>query len=149
MQLTFIAAVVFIIVASVCVIFALVRALKNNNVWKVAELHFIREVKKSADQKIVAKIMLNANYTADFTKGEGFWLWLAFTPDYIAFVLRDELAESGSGHLLISKKKEVSMTRLEKNYAELELKNPETQQSLKIIVFVRSADYELLNRYIR
>lgn len=144
----FIIAVIFIIAALVGIAFVIIRAIGNNKRWKALEPEFIRDIEKSVGQKIVCKTMLNANDSTDFSNAKGFWLWVAFTSDYIVFALRDSIARNGEGYAYISKRTDVSMKRLEKKFAEVEFKDAKSSERLKFVVFVRPCDYELLNRFI-
>lgn len=141
--------ILFALVALVGVVYLLARALRNNNAWKRHEPDLIRDIETSVGQKIRFKIQLNATYSMDFRADQIFWVWLAFTPDAIALVYRDQIAEhNGAGHIFISERRNVRMKRLKKGYAELEFPNPETRESLKLILLIRPCDYDQLSRYI-
>lgn len=140
---------IFAIIALVTVTFVLIRAVKNNKKWKEFEPQLIKDIERSLGQKILFKTMQNASHSMEFRNGNGFWLWMAFTTDYATFVLRDEIAENeGNGHIFISSRKEASITRIEKHYAELNIKNRETSEKLKFIILINESGYEALTRFL-
>lgn len=144
----FIIGMLFIIVALISVTVAVLRAIRRNKNWRVMEPEVIAKIEESTEQKVVYSLMLNANDSTDFSHGKGFWLWLGFTAEYIAFADRDRLAGKGTGYLYLSRRRDTSMKRLEKNFAELEFRDKDSSERMKFTVLVRSSDREVLSAFI-
>lgn len=140
---------IFAIIALIVVTFVIIRAIGNNKKWKEIEPQLIKDIEIFVGQKILWKTMQNASHSMEFGKGKGFWLWMAFSADYAAFVLRDEVAENGGeGHIFIARRKDTSIMRLDKHYAELAFKNRDTPEVFKFIILVVESQYEPLTRFI-
>lgn len=148
LAIKFILAVVFAILALISITLVVIPAVGNNKRWKVMEPELIRDIQKSLGQKILSTILLNASESTDFSHGKGFWLWMAFTSDHIAFAHRDALTRQGEGEIYFSRRTDASLKRLEKSYTELAFKDAKTAQQWKLVVCVRPCDQELLERFI-
>lgn len=144
----FIIGMLFIIVALISVTVAVLRAIRNNKNWKVMEPEVIAKIEESVGQEVVHSMMLNANDSTDFSHGKGFWLWLGFTSDYIAFADRDGLADKGTGYLYLSRRRDTWMKQLDKHFMELEFKEKDSSERVKFIVVVRNSDREVLKAFI-
>lgn len=138
----------FALIALVAVLLAIIRAIGNNKRWKEIEPHMIKGVENLVGQPVLFKTMQNANHSTDFRNGKDFWLWMAFTKDYAAFVRRDEVAEKGEGDILISRRKDTSIKPLEKYYAEIEVRNRDTAKTGKFILLINKSHYEALTQFI-
>lgn len=138
----------FVIIPTAIVVSLFSRAIRNKKKWNEGEPRLIEDIEKSTGQKVVFKIMLNASRSMDFRHGNGFWLWMAFLTDCIAFALRDEIAGNGEGSIFIVKRKDTSIRRLEKHYVELEVKSEDASDVLKFVVFVNESEYEALTRFV-
>lgn len=108
----------------------------------------IDEIERRLGQKIVRRFLHSANDTMDFDRGGGFWLWLAFTADYVAMTNRDRLAGEREGCVFVSKRKDASSRRLEKSFAELEFKEMNASEGMKFVVLVASRDLDAIGRFI-
>lgn len=140
---------IFTIIALIVVAFVIIRAIGNNKKWKKIEPQLIKDIEISVGQKILFKTMQNASHSMEFGNGKGFWLWMAFSTDYAAFVLRDEIAENGGeGHIFIARGKDTSIMRLDKHYAELAFKNRDTPEVFKLTILVVESQYKQLTRFI-
>lgn len=146
--INFLIAVLFSILALITVALVICRSLRYNKRWKTMEPELIRDIEKSLGQKIECTTMLNANDSTDFSNAKGFWLWMAFTSDYIAFALRDALARQGGGEIYVSRRSDASMKRLEKKFTELEFTDAKSSERWKFIVCARPCDEELLKQFI-
>lgn len=70
---------------------------------------------------------------------------------YKNMVLWDYLhtfAGKGTGYLYLSRRRDTSMKRLDKHFAELELKDKDSSERVKFTVLVRNSDREVLNAFI-
>lgn len=148
LAIKFVIAVIFIIIALTSIAFVIIRAIGNNKRWNVLEPELIGDIEKSLGQKIAYKTMLNASESMDFSNAKGFWLWMAFTSDYVVFALRDSIARNGEGFLYISRRTDVSMKRLKKKFAEIEFKDTKSSERFKFVVCASPRVFELLNRFI-
>lgn len=146
--LNLIAAILFLTAALTGIAFAIFRAVRTNRSWKIAEPELIAEVEKATGQKVLDKIMMNANDSTDFSRGKGFWLWLAFTSDHIAFADRNRVACNREGDIYFAKRKDVSLKRLSGKFAELEFEDANASERFRFIVLGRARDYELIGRFI-
>ena len=149
----FILFIILSIITLITIYFIFVRAARNLKRWKAMEPSFIKEVEKKMGQKIIYTSVQNASYSTDFRNGNEFWLWIALfrsacTADYTVMALRDEIIESDKEvNLIIARRKDVTVARLEKYFATIEVRGikPET---LKFTIIVRK-DYTTLTSYIR
>lgn len=141
-------AILFVITALLSIFFVITRAIKNNKNWKIMEPELIKKVQESTGQEIIHTMTLNANHSTDFSNGKGFLLWIAFTSDYTAFIDRTYIADSGNGNIYFSRRIDTSMKRLEKRFVELEFKNKESAEILKLDVLVNPKDIEILSAFI-
>lgn len=141
-------AILFVIIALLSIFFVIIRAIKNNKNWKIIEPELIKKVQKSTGQEIIHTMTLNASDSTDFSNGKGFLLWIAFTSDYTAFINKSYIADSGNGHIYLSRRMDTSMKRLEKRFMELEFRNKESAEILKLDVLVRPKDIEILSAFI-
>lgn len=144
----FILFIILSIIILITIYFIFVRAAGNLKRWKAMEPSFIKEVEKKIGQKIIYTSVQNASYSTDFRNGNEFWLWIACTADYTVMALRDEIIESDKEvNLIIARRKDVTVARLEKYFATIEVRGikPET---LKFTIIVRK-DYTALTSYIR
>ena len=137
-------AILFVIIALLSIFFIIIRAIKNNKNWKIIEPELIKKVQESTRQEIIH----NASDSTDFSNGKGFLLWIAFTSDYTAFINKSYIADSGNGHIYLSRRMDTSMKRLEKRFMELEFRNKESAEILKLDVLVRPKDIEILSAFI-
>lgn len=146
--LMFILKVVLTIIALVYLVLMLIRTFGNNRKWKVMEPKLVESIEKSLGQKIVFKTQQNALPSLDADHREAFWLWLAFTAEYVVFAIRDELVEGRGDDVFIARKRDTSIMRVKKYYAEFEVKNKDTSEVSKLILLVNRSRYELLAQYI-
>lgn len=146
--LMFILKVILTIIALVLLVLMLIRTFGNNRKWKVMEPKLVESIEKSLGQKIVFKTLQNALPSPEADHREAFWLWLAFTAEYVVFAVRDELVEGRGDDVFIVKKRNASITRVKKHYAEFETKNEETSEVSKLTLLVNRSRYELLAQYI-
>ena len=126
------------------VVISIRKALRNAGAWDKAEPGLIEEIETVTGQPVGFRLKLNASRTADFTAGTIFWVWLAFTRDHLVLVHPDEVGDTGSAHLFVTARKDASVRRLKKRFAELELKAPDTGTPVKLNLLVRPRDYESL-----
>lgn len=132
----------------VYLVLKLLGAIGNNRKWKVMEPLLIEGIEKSLGQKIVFKTLQNALPSPEADHRQAFWLWLAFTAEYVVFAVRDELVEGRGDDVFMVKKRNTSITRVNKYHAEFETKNEDTSETGKIILMVNRSRYELLTQYI-
>lgn len=137
---------VSMIAALAWVVVTLRKARVNARKWDRAEPGLTDEIETVTGQPVEYKLKLNASRTVDFTANTIFWVWLAFTRDYLVLVHPDEVGETGSAHLFVSSRKDASVRLLKKRLAELEFKASDTGEAAKLIVFVRPCDYEMLTK---
>lgn len=146
--LMFILKVILTIIALVYLVLMLIRTFGNNRKWKVMEPKLVESIEKSLGQKIVFKTQQNALPSPEADHREAFWLWLAFTAEYVVFAIRDELVEGRGDDVFIARKRDTSIMRVKKHYAEFEVKNKDTSEVSKLILLVNRSRYELLSQYI-
>lgn len=137
-----------LLIALLGVFYALFRARGSHKRWKAMEPQLIRDIEKSLGQKIECTLQLNANDSQDFTRGEIFWLWLAFTREYACFALRDSLARTGEGCIGLARRSDSTVRRLDKRFTEIEFREHTSGERMKYFVMVRSRDLEVLERYL-
>lgn len=126
----------------------LTRAIGNNRKWKILEPLLVESIEKSLGQKIVFKTLQNALPSPDADARQTFWLWLAFTAEYVVFVIRDEVIEGKGDEVFIVRKKDSSIRRLNKYNVEFEVKNKDTSEVSNLILIAKRSRYELLAQYI-
>ncbi len=148
LAINFILAILFSVLALIGITLTVIRTIGTNKRWKVVEPELIRDLENSLGQKILCTAVLNASHSTDFSHGNGFWLWMAFTSDRIAFAMRDVLARRGKGEIYLSRRCDASMKYLEKKFAELEFKDTNSSERVGFVVMLRSCDGELLKRFI-
>lgn len=146
--LMFILKVILTIIALVYLVLMLIRTFGNNRKWKVMEPKLVESIEKSLGQKIVFKTLQNALPSPEADHREAFWLWLAFTAEYVVFAIRDELVEGRGDDVFIARKRDTSIMRVNKYHAEFEVKNKDTSEVSKLILLVNRSRYELLAQYI-
>lgn len=149
--MTLIVVILNTILAIILLIYLVLRllgAIGNNKKWKAMEPLLVEGIEKSLGQKIVFKTLQNALPSPEADHRETFWLWLAFTAEYVVFAVRDELVEGRGDEVFIVKKRNTSITRVNKYHAEFETKNDETSEVGKLILVVNRSRYELLAQYI-
>lgn len=140
-----------LIVAIIVVIYLvlmLIRIFGNNRKWKVLEPLLVEGIEKSLGQKIVFKTLQNALPSLEADAREAFLLWLAFTAEYVVFVVRDEVVEGRGDDVFIARKRDTSIRRVGKYKAEFEVKNKDTSEVSHIILMTNRSRYELLAQYI-
>lgn len=137
---------VSMIAAVAWVVVTLRKASANARKWDKAEPGLTAEIETVTGQPVECKLKLNASYTADYSAGTIFWIWLAFTRDHLVLVHPDEVGETGSAHLFVTSRKDASVRLLKKRLAELELKASDSVETTKLVVFVRPCDYEMLTK---
>lgn len=147
--LCFIAAAAGIVVALAGVAIALARAAGLNRRWKAAEPEVIAAVEGSLGEKVLQTFLLNANDSADFSRGRGFWLWLACTAGHVAFADRNRLAGTGEGTIRFSKRADAAMQRIDKHFAQLDLRDLASAQTVRFVVLLRPRDGAKIGRFIR
>lgn len=125
------------------------RDLGNASAWKRDEPEICRTIERTTEQRIVEKMMLNASMTDEFSPRTIFWLWLAFTRDYLVLVQRDQPEGEDEARTVLAGRKGVTFRRMSKRYAELTLSDPESGDPLKVYVCVRPRDAEKLERLLR
>lgn len=136
------------IILLIYLVLRLLGAIGNNKKWKVLEPLLVESIEKSLGQKIVFKTLQNALPSQETDHRQTFLLWLAFTAEYVVFVVRDELIEGKGDDVFMVKKRNTSITRVNKYYAEFETKNEDTSEAGKLILVVNRSRYELLTQYI-
>lgn len=144
----FILFIILSVIVLITIYFMFVRAARNLKKWKAMEPSFVKEIEKKMGQKIIYSTVQNASLSTDFRNGNEFWLWIACTADHAILALRDEIIESDKEvNLIIARRKDVTVSRLEKYFAIIEVRGvkPET---LKFTIIVRK-DYNTLTSYIR
>ena len=146
--LMFILKVILTIIALVFLVLMLIRTFGNNRKWKLMEPKLVESIEKSLGQKIVFKTLQNALPSPEADHREAFWLWLAFSAEYVVFAIRDELVEGRGDDVFIARKRDTSIMRVNKYYAEFEVKNKDTSEVSKLILLVNRSRYELLSQYI-
>lgn len=149
--MTAIAFVLQIIVAVIVIIYLVIRLIQvfgNNRKWKVLEPLLVEGIEKSLGQKIVFKTLQNALPSADADARETFWLWLAFTAEYVVFVIRDEITEGRGDDVFMARKRDTSIMRVGRYKAEFEVKNKDTSEVSRLILMANCSRYELLAQYI-
>lgn len=146
--IAFILQAIIAVILLIFVVFMLIRAFGNNRKWKVLEPALMEGIEKSLGQKIVFKTLQNALPSADADARETFWLWLAFTAEYVVFVIRDEITEGRGDDVFIARKRDTSIMRIDRYKAEFEVKNKDTSEVSKLILMVNRSRYELLTQYI-
>lgn len=140
--------IIIAIIVLIYLVFMLIRALGNNRKWKVQEPLLVGSIEKSLGQKIVFKTLQNALPSLEADHRETFWLWLAFTAEYVVFVVRDELIEGEVDEVCIARKRDTSIMRVNKYNAEFEVRNEDTPEVAKLILVATRSRYELLAQYI-
>lgn len=146
--ISFIIVILSIIFALSSVTFIIIRGIRRNKNWKLIEPELIKRVEAALGQEIVHHMIVNANDSKDFSHGKGFLLWIAFTSDHIAFVNKDFISDGNDTYIYFSKRTDVSIKRLEKNFMELKFKDKESSERLTLTVFIRKSDAEILNAFI-
>lgn len=128
---------------------ALRRDLGNASAWKRDEPEICRTIERTTEQRIAEKMMLNASMSDEFSPRTIFWLWLAFTRDYLVLVQRDQPEGEDEARTVLAGRKSVKFRRMSKRYAELTLSDPEGGDPLKVYLCVRPREAEKLERLLR
>lgn len=145
----FILSAIFAILAIFAIGFTIARIIRNNKKWKKMEPELIRDVEESLGQEIIYKVLQNASLSGSFERGEGFWLWMAFTADYAIFVIKDAVAQNAQGYIFISRRQDASMKRMDKHYAQLKFKSKDTSEVLEMVLLVTDSQYYNLAQFIQ
>lgn len=143
------AAILFAAAAAAGVASVIRRARRLNRAWRDAEPDIVARIETAVGQRVAGKVLLNANDSADFSHGRGFFLWLAFTADFVAFADRNALADQREGAVYLSHRKDAALTRLPGRFAELRFRDRNAAEPVRFVVLCRSRDFELLGRYLR
>lgn len=149
--MTLIVVILNFILALILLVYLVLRLsadIGNNKKWKVLEPLLVEGIEKSLGQKVVFKTLQNALPEAGADHRQTFWFWLAFTAEYVVFAVRNELLEGKGDDVFMVKKRNTSITRVNKYHAEFETKNEDTSETGKIILVVNRSRYELLAQYI-
>lgn len=149
--MTLIVVILNAILAIILLIYLILRllgAIGNNRKWKVMEPMLVESIEKSLGQKIVFKTLQNALPSPDADHRQTFWLWLAFSAEYVVFAVRDELVEGRGDDVFIARKRDTSIMRVNKYHAEFKIKNKDTSEVSKLFLLVNRSRYELLAQYI-
>jgi hypothetical protein len=103
-------------------------------------------VEQKTNQKILFEIMLDASMTTDLQ--ECFSLWLAFTPNYIAYVIKEQACADNECWAVHSSRDQVFLRRTKKRMMyELTLTKKEYEPTT-LFLLLNKRRYELLRNYI-
>lgn len=128
---------------------ALRRDLGNAAAWKKSEPEVCRAIQTVTGQAVEHRMMLNASMTDDFSPRSVFWLFLAFTRDYVILVQRDWEDDGGdTAPQRLAARKDASLRRTGKRFAELTLRDSEGGEPLTVWLCVPRRRFEELSRFV-
>lgn len=136
------------IVALVSITIVTIRKIKINKKWKVIEPEMVKGIEDLIEQKIVQRILLNANGSMDKSEAKDFFVWIAFTSDYIAIAHKGYMVRNGEGDIYFAKRANASMKILKNRFVELEFRDYKSKEELKLVVLTRPNDIEVLSAFI-
>ncbi len=146
--IAFILQAIIALILIIYLVLRLIQAFGNNRKWKVLEPALMEGIEKSLGQKIVFKTLQNALPSPEADARQASLLWLAFTAEYVVFVIRDEITEGRGDDVFMARKRDTSIMRIDRYKAEFEVKNKDTSEVSKLILMVNRSRYELLTQYI-
>lgn len=128
---------------------ALRRDLANGRAWKKAEPEVCRAIEKVAGQRVEHRMMLNASMTEDFSPRNVFWLFLAFTRDYVILVQRDWDDDGGdTAPQRLAARRDATLHREGKSFASLTLRDSKGGEPLTVWLCLPRRKFEELSRFV-
>lgn len=128
---------------------ALCRDLGNGRAWKRAEPDVCRAIREVTGQAVEHRMMLNASMSNDFSPRTVFWLFLAFTRDYVVLVQRDWEDDGGqTAPQRLAARRDATLRREGSRFAELTLRDPEGGEPLTVWLCVSGRRYDELSRLV-
>lgn len=136
-------------VALILALAALRRDLANGRTWKKAEPEVCRAIEEVTGQRVEHRMMLNASMTEDFSPRNVFWLFLAFTRDYVILVQRDWDDDGGdTAPQRLAARRDASLRREGKSYAALTIRDSEGGEPLTVRLCLPGRRFEELSRLV-
>ena len=126
--IAFILQAIIALILIIYLVLRLIQAFGNNRKWKVLEPALMEGIEKSLGQKIVFKTLQNALPSPEADARQASLLWLAFTAEYVVFVIRDEITEGRGDDVFMARKRDTSIMRIDRYKAEFEVKNTDTSE---------------------
>lgn len=128
---------------------ALHRDRANGRAWKEAEPKVCRAIEEVTGQRVEHRMMLNASMTEDISPRNVFWLFLAFTRDYVILVQRDWEDDGGdTAPQRLAARRDASLRREGKSLAALTLRDSEGGEPLTVRLCLPGRKFEELSRLV-
>ncbi len=141
--------IISLILAISLLVFIIRRALKDKKVWRQREPEVREFVEQKTGQGIIETLLVGASSSKDLRID--FFLWLAFTSDYVAYVMREQAAREDEGRIGFSRKNEVSIKMLKDRKVpvlEFTAEKEGVDEPLKLVLILTRKQCDILARYI-
>lgn len=144
-----------LIMMFILAIIALVRILQRQSrikrVWPVKEPEYRRYIEEKTDQSIRQTIEIPVSPSTDFQAD--FVLWVAFTPDHIAYIVKDDVANNPNLTVSLQRKDETVITERSKRFkstlAILKRNEYQADEVGELFIMLTQQNYELFRQHIR
>ena len=127
------------------------RRSRLKQIWPIKEPEFRRFIEERTGQQIRETIEVPASATTDFQ--QGLTLWAAFTPDYIAYIIKESVLANNNALVSVQRKDETVITegkkRLKSQLIELKRNEYPNDEADTIILLFPQDKYEVLKQQVR